>query len=364
MGRPYSKILKADQYLQEYEIYQEKLFKKSRQRSANSQSIRPPKINKLLKKAGNQWGFGNEKALENFVWDNITNLLELSPLKCQYKLNGDICDILALDKRQQLVIIELKNIEDRGVVQQLTRYYTNLMNFKPLDIKVDYTKPIRLMAIMPSFHKHNFIDQQHSKLSLEFLTFQILEQESRFLLSLTHLDTKQVTQAEIHYDENDIWDLASYLPDIPKSLLKIIENQPLEHQQYILSMREHILCFHENIQEIIAPGVIKYGRGKNNICMEIRQNTHPEKPNLYLYLPNPDRGTGNLKYAVGRMEIWTNDWKNIYWMGYIPKGKRGIQKSYNYKDFESFIQVTDSTEPSSQLENLVNIALENWLERL
>lgn len=364
MGRPFSKILKAEELLKESKIYQEKLFKKSRQRSPNSKSVRSPKINTLLKKAGNKWDFGSEQALEDFIWHNLSTLLELTPLKRQYKVNGDICDILALDKQKQLVVIELKNVENRGVVQQLTRYYTNLITVKPFDLEIDYSKPIRLMAIMPSFHKHNFIDQEHSKLALEFLTFKIVEKESRFLLSLTHLDTKQVTQAEIHYNENDIWDLASYLPDPPNSLLKIIENQSLDQQNYILSLREYILCFHEKIQEISTPGVIKYGRGKTNICIEFRQDSSSKVPNLYLYLPMPDKQTRNYKYHLGRMKIDTKDWKNIYFAGYIPQGRRSIEKLYPYKDFENFIQVTDSTEPSSQLENLVNIALENWLERL
>ncbi|VXD21131.1 endonuclease NucS domain-containing protein [Planktothrix paucivesiculata] len=331
------------------------------QLSGNSQSIRPPKINKLFKKGRNQWGFGSEEALEDFIWDNLSNLLELTPLKRQYKVNGGFCDILALDKQKQLVIIELKNVEDPRVVQQLTRYYNNLITVKPFDLGIDYSNSIRLMAIMPSFHQQNFIDQEYSKLALEFLWFKIVKEESRFFLSLTHLDTKQVTQAEIPYNENEISDLESNLSDPPGFLLTIIENQSSEQQEYILRLRKYILCFHEKIEEINSRrGVIKYGRGKNNICIEICQKIGSKDPDLYLYLPIPDRRNRNLKYAIGRMVIFLkNDWKNIYWIGYISQ-----QKLYSYKHFEKFIQVTDSTEPPSQLENLVNIALEHWLERL
>ncbi|VXD13303.1 endonuclease NucS domain-containing protein [Planktothrix paucivesiculata] len=358
MGRPFSRILKADEILAEAKVHREKLLKQSRQRSQNGKSVRTPEVNTLLKKGGNKWSFGNEKALEDFVWDNLRNLLELTPLKRQYKVNGEICDILALDKDQQLVIIELKNITDRGVVQQLTRYYNNLIGVKPIDLEIDYSKLIRLMAIMPSFHKHNFVDKEHSKLSLEFLSFEIIKQPDSLALSLTNVDTEKTVYTKINYHKNDVFDLSCYLPDPPNSLLKIISNCSPEKQQYILKLRKHILCFHEKIQEIYAPAVIKYGRGKDNICVEIRKDN-----SFYLCLPIPDRQVMGSKYPSGKMQIFTNDFQQINLIGYIPKGKRSIDKSYRYEDFEKFIQVTDSIESLNQLENLINIALQNWLER-
>ncbi|MBE9145719.1 endonuclease NucS domain-containing protein [Planktothrix mougeotii] len=359
MGRPFSKILKADEILADAKVHREKLLKQSRQRSHTGKSVNPPEVSTLLKKAGNKWGFGNEKALEDFVWDNLMNLLELTPLKRQYKVNGEICDILALDKDQKLVIIELKNMTDRGVVQQLTRYYNNLILLKPLDGEIDYNKSIRLMAIMPSFHKHNFVDREHSKLSLEFFNFDIVQQEDSLALSLTNLDTGKTVYTSIDYDINDVFDLSQYLPDPPNSLLKIIESCSPEQQQFILKLRKQILCFHEKIQEIYAPGVIKYGRGKDKICVEIRQDNL-----FYLYLPIPDRQAINSKHPLGKMQIFTNDCQHVYFLGYIPKDKRSIDQSYRYENFEKFIQAKDTIEPLSQLENLINIALQNWLERL
>ncbi|NES03910.1 MAG: hypothetical protein F6K22_14290 [Okeania sp. SIO2F4] len=49
----------------------------------------------------------------------------------------------------------MKNIEDRGIVQQLTRYYDALLDEKPFSDKVDYQQPARLVAITPSFHRDN-----------------------------------------------------------------------------------------------------------------------------------------------------------------------------------------------------------------
>jgi RecB family endonuclease NucS len=42
-----------------------------------------------------------------------------------------VCDILAIDAQHQLHILELKNSEDRYLIQQLTRYYANLQEVKP-----------------------------------------------------------------------------------------------------------------------------------------------------------------------------------------------------------------------------------------
>lgn len=44
-------------------------------------------------------------------------------------------------------VLELKNVEDRYVVPQLTRYYASLYKEQPFADKLDYGKPIRLLAI-------------------------------------------------------------------------------------------------------------------------------------------------------------------------------------------------------------------------
>ncbi len=80
-----------------------------------------------LHKTPSGWGFISEAALEKFVWANLKQLFGVTPLKQQYISNGEICDILAVDDDKGLVILELKNVEDRYLIQQLTRYYTNLL---------------------------------------------------------------------------------------------------------------------------------------------------------------------------------------------------------------------------------------------
>jgi RecB family endonuclease NucS len=154
-----------------------------------------------LQKIGEVWQFSSEAALEDFVWDNLPELLDLTPLQCQYISNGEICDILAIDKRQGLVILQLKNAEDRYVVQQLTRYYHNLVSERAFATAIDYTRPIRLVALAPSFHKYNLIDRQHLNLTIDFWQVSILHNDGEFSLQLQDIDTHQSQSLPIPYQE-------------------------------------------------------------------------------------------------------------------------------------------------------------------
>ena len=151
----------------------------------------------MLKKVNGKWQFASENNLEDFVWGKLNSLFKLSPLKRQYTVYGDICDILALDGNSRLVVIELKNTEDRYLVQQLTRYYHSLQEQKPFQQQVNYQLPIRLIAVTPSFHRHNWIDREYHKLSLDFMSFVISQQQDDVYLQLTDLDTKKVLEQKI-----------------------------------------------------------------------------------------------------------------------------------------------------------------------
>ncbi|AFY85646.1 endonuclease NucS domain-containing protein [Chroococcidiopsis thermalis] len=151
----------------------------------------------MLKKVDNKWQFASENNLEDFVWSRLTSLLGLSGLKRQYRVYGDTCDILALDENNRLVILELKNVEDRYIVQQLTRYYHSLLDEKPFQQQVNYQLPIRLIAVAPSFHYHNWIDKKYHQLSFEFMTFTLSQQQNEVYLQLQNLDTKETIQTTV-----------------------------------------------------------------------------------------------------------------------------------------------------------------------
>ncbi len=89
----------------------------------------------------------------------------------------------------QTYILELKNTADRYLVQQLTRYYDRLLQEKPFSDHVDYQKPIKLVALAPSFHEHNFIDRKYLRLEIQSLKFELKQKDQKFLLLLEDLDT-------------------------------------------------------------------------------------------------------------------------------------------------------------------------------
>ncbi len=45
--------------------------------------------------------FESELALEDFVWENLEELLNLTPIARQYYIEGHVCDILALSPNRQ-----------------------------------------------------------------------------------------------------------------------------------------------------------------------------------------------------------------------------------------------------------------------
>ena len=83
----------------------------------------------VLIQTGQTWQFSSELDLEEAVWRNLAALLNVQPLHRQFAISGQFCDLLAVDASNQLVIIELKNTEDRYVVQQ--SFSANAPKLKP-----------------------------------------------------------------------------------------------------------------------------------------------------------------------------------------------------------------------------------------
>lgn len=131
-------------------------------------------VGAALRKTGESWEFASEAALEDFIWQNLQQLLGFTPLQRQYAVKGEVCDILALDDQKQLVILELKNAEDRYVIQQLTRYYDNLLDEKPFAEQIDYDQPVKLIAAAPCFHRHNLIDCKYDLLKIDLLEVSVI----------------------------------------------------------------------------------------------------------------------------------------------------------------------------------------------
>jgi RecB family endonuclease NucS len=268
------------------------------------------------------WKFVSEAALEKFVWENLQELLGLFPLKQQYVCQGEISDILAVDNEDRLVILELKNAEDRYIVQQLTRYYANLLDKQPFQEKVDYSRPVKLIAITPSYHRHNLIDKKHSSLEFHLFKFVILKKEDGLYFVLEDLESQIIKEVLLTYQQPKV-PVVNSISETPKTLIEWLGAFSVKEQTELLKIRNKILSCSPRMKETIDKNIIQYGSGKSRLCAEICFHQKTQKPILFLWLPIPKTAIGS-SYSewlnrVGRTRIWS-DGQEISHLGHIPEG--------------------------------------------
>lgn len=284
-----------------------------------------------LRKTGTGWEFANEAALEDFVWANLPQLFGLTPLKRQYSVDGQFCDILALGENQELVVLELKNAEDRYVVQQLTRYYHALCEKKAFSEQINYEKPVHLIAVAPSFHRDNFTDRKYHHLSIDFYQFAVLIESEKFYFQLRNMENEKVTKLEIPFQEKENND---DIPEPPRSFLKLLLNCNELEKQEILNIRRKILSFDRRMQEIASTGTIKYGKGEK-LCAELRFDSKTNQPVLFLWLHLISQ-----RPSCSRAKIWT-DWKTVSHIGYVTEGLGRVKTLEEWKKFLGTDQSAD-----------------------
>lgn len=268
-----------------------------------------------LRKVGTGWEFASEAALEQFVWHHLNEVLGLRPVARQFFCLEEICDIVGIDELQRLTIVELKNTEDRYVVQQLHRYFFNLREQKAFADQVDWSKPPRLIAVAPSFHRHNRIDQEFSQLEIEFVRFAVTKETDQFFLNLFEGPATEPRKVRIPYLELDLPATPIDVPPPPSQLLEWLGACTKDEQEGFLRVRTRILSFHPKIQETVEKKSIFYGSGKTRMVAEISFERRTQRPILFLWLPlENSRLWGsreyfpglNRKIPVGRHRIWTN----------------------------------------------------------
>ncbi|EAW34989.1 hypothetical protein L8106_21804 [Lyngbya sp. PCC 8106] len=366
----------------------------------------------MLRKSREGWEFENEAALESFVWKNLSSLLGLKPLKQQHRVRGEVCDILAIDPCQRLIILEVKNSEDRYIVQQLTRYYDNLLEQQPLSSEIDYTQSIRLIAIAPDFHQDSFIDLKYHTLDLELLKFQIIQTENRVYFTLNTIQEAMISKIIISYPEEYIINPENVpnpkiLPRSPKALLNLIEKDSVEKQNIVLDIREKILRFDEMMGESSTEVTIGYGkrksktqlyRGYHTRCVEFHRDQYwvsvdqslddPDvvvhktdiwgepldesqysyskkivKIELFLYLPFPHDETNQRMIKV---LVQTNDWKTVSGIVLPSRYKEPWKAGTSYL-FEQYLnlyyKMTGKLVESNSLQIWIDLALDEWKAR-
>lgn len=346
--------------------------------------------NVALRKTGQGWKFIDELELENFVWDNLEKLFGLKPLARQLSVKGEICDILAIGENNQLTIIELKNTEDRYVINQLTRYYETLLEEQPLNSHINYAKPIRLFAICPIFHRHNLIDEKYSKLDFDLFTFFIKHENSDFNFYLTHiLNQLEPKVIKINYQEvNFQKQIPDSIPEPPRLLLDWLGALTQTEIENLTKIRHQILSFDSRMEEMVVNKRIvyasKYGKDKIRQCAELFFDRKSKKIILFLWLIIPNRQN----QTIARMQIDTTQEYLMYWR-YAPIKEGNIAWGNFYRMFYNVTRSNQSyhgivTENNrsfycvrgdngtwlkqeifgENIKDIVNEALKLWLERV
>ncbi len=280
-----------------------------------------------IQKTAQYWEFPSEENLEDFLWETLVKLSGIKPIKRQFGVNGQFCDILGVTRRGSLAIIELKNSEDRYVVSQISRYYDALITEKPLSDLIDYKQPIELIVIASSFHRDNFIDQKYNKLNIRFLQFNIEEKPENILFSLKDLQSNSVTCQLIDLPKSSQNQSIS-IP--PRRLTKLLADYDQKTKESILEVRSQILKFNPKIQEVSNTNNIIYGTGKTKSCAELRQDKVRNIMVLFLWLPWKT-SRHHKKQMVVRMRLWT-DWKTVSDLGHTPDA---MGKMVSFEEWES-----------------------------
>lgn len=211
--------------------------------------------------------FKSEECLEDFIWHNLNTILNLTPLKRQYCSKSEYCDIICYSQTNQLCVIELKNNQDRYVVQQLTRYYDNLIDEKPFGDVVDYEKEVKLIAITPEFHRHNFIDYKYLRLKIDFYEFSIEIAGESILFYLRNAQSKEIISQIKLCARGDLTFPPSQqktLPKPPKQFFNLVDTTMPSVKNSILEIRHKLITCHDLISEIDTQCTLKYGLKTNS----------------------------------------------------------------------------------------------------
>lgn len=291
-------------------------------------------------------------------------------------------------------MIELKNTEDRYIVQQLTRYYHSLKTYRPFADQIDYGKPIHLLAIAPTFHKHNQIDRQYSQLHYQLACFRITQLEAEnYQFNLTDRDTAQAWNLVIPKKFNSC--IATKFDNSPKpvhqltlppkSLQRIIQSISSNTQARVIEIRNKILSFDEQIREVGLTTTTKYGLAKGDkdvyegkLCAEFLLApiviSGRYQPRLLLRLPYPKKKltglgrtynqqpTKGMTFAeVASGECW--DSSDIYF--YLGKSRTNWSWRFTLKEYANvYQQLTKKQKSLDSLDALIDLALEEWEEQI
>ena len=258
--------------------------------------------NRKLIYLGGEIRFQSERDLEDYIEENFSELFpDLVLVKRQLSIKRQQCDLLCCTKSvNQPVIIELKNEEDRGVVSQLTRYRKALLEEKPFSNYIDYSLPVRLVAIAPTFHEDNYTDKEASKFEndLYFCKFSVENHNSAGKLKVCG------KSYDIIYPIFGLPGIPlspdSTTSGLPVSILNFLGKLDKEYHDDFRAIRTLFLS-QPKVKEMVSPtyGKLLYGTGEGKNHKKLAEITNTGK-GLCLFLWLPTAAKAHIKVPVDR----------------------------------------------------------------
>ncbi|PZO43005.1 MAG: hypothetical protein DCF17_07025 [Shackletoniella antarctica] len=266
-----------------------------------------------IKRIGEKWDFLSEADLEDFVWENLLQLLQLQPLAKQHSSDDrNRFDILGLSQDKSLSIIELKLGIDDGIVSQLTRYHESAKNRNSFTESADSEKTISLIAIGNDFHKNSLIDAKYSHLKFRFLNYKINSFRGRLYFQLLdHLSGKKISACLIEASEID----SQECPPPSRTLRKLLGCCSDKDAATLLDIRSRILAFDHRIQEVSKQNSVALHRGKSLPVAEFKYDKEKEETFLYLFLPF-QKSRGRRLISRIKAKIWLSG-QNVTDIGFV-----------------------------------------------
>lgn len=236
--------------------------------------------------------FQSEEHLENYIEENFNQIFpDLVLIKRQHSINTQRCDLLCSTKlEKQPVIIELKNEEDRGLISQLTRYRKALLIEKPFAEQIDYSLPVKLIAIAPTFHYDNYTDKEASKFEDNFCLWEFnidIEQNK---------DIAQFNLSGKTYDiPYPIFGLSGknlnselYSKSLPTFAFEFYLRLDQKYEKDFQALRNQLIA-QAKVKEMVSTSYRKVlygtGEGKNHKKLAEITNTPGKNVCLFLWLP-------------------------------------------------------------------------------
>ncbi|AFZ15442.1 hypothetical protein Cri9333_4663 [Crinalium epipsammum PCC 9333] len=259
-------------------------------------------VNRKLIYAGGSIRFQSERDLEDYIEKYFHEIFpDLILFKRQHSIQLQRCDLLCCNKfTQQPVIIELKNEEDRYIVPQLTRYRKAILLAQPVANEINYSLPIKLIAIAPKFHEDNYTDKESSKFEEDFCFWQFTLELENNCGKFKLLNNSYNIPYPIFGLPNQVTSLSLQPLILPAFTMNFLGGMPLEGRDDFRKLRS-LLMAQPKIKEIVSHNykTILYAIGEGASHKKLAEITNTPR-GLYLYLWLPTHVKTNIKIPVTR----------------------------------------------------------------